>query len=163
MARVTFVKKAQKDYPAHGIEKGESYYWWKFRHGSKHFSKTRPRPSQLTQSDYLSSAYALQEQIEDLQYSPDIMEDVPGDLRNVADELRTLGSEQEDKICNMPDSLQDSEVAERLRARAEACEEIAGELESAADEIEDLDVEEDENLYGVVADIISAISWDLDP
>ncbi len=162
MARATFVKKAQKDYPEHGIKKGESYYWWKFRFGGKHFSKTRPRPSQLTQSDYLSTAYALQEQIEDLQYGPDIIEDVPGDLRNVADELRTLGSDQEDKINNMPDSLQDSEVAERLRSRAEACESIAGELESAADEIEDLDVEGDEDLYGTVADIISGISWDFD-
>lgn len=161
MARAHFVKKARKDQPG-GIKAGDSYYWWEFRFGGKHFSKTHPRQSQLTQSEFLSAAYALQEQVEDLQYGPDILEDVPGDLRNVADELRTLGSDQEDKIGNMPDSLQDGEVAERMRGRAEACEEIAGELESAADEIEDLEVEEHEELYGIVADIISGISWDVD-
>lgn len=128
MARIHFVKKARKDYPAHSIKKGDFYYWWKFRFGGKHFSKKHPRPSQLTQSEYLSAAYGLQEQIEDLEIEDleirdDNLEDVAGELRSAADELHTLGSEQEDKIGNMPDSLQDSDTAERLRGRAEACEE----------------------------------------
>ncbi len=53
MARAHFVKKARKDNPAAGIKAGDSYYWWKFRRGGKHYSKTAPRPSQLTQSEYL--------------------------------------------------------------------------------------------------------------
>jgi len=167
-ARIHCVKKARKDYPTHSIKKGESYYWWKFRRrGGKHFSKTYPRPSQLTQSDYLSTTCGLQERIEDLVIDPEDLEGLADELRSAADELRTLGSEQEDKIGNMPDSLQDGEVAERLRGRAEACEEVANELEAAADEIVDLKEEHD---LGTDTDIVEAarsvldnIGWDVDP
>ena len=65
MPRVYFVKKARKDYPV-GIKKGDSYYWWKFRYGGIHRSKTRPRPSQLTQSEFLSTIYAIIEEIQDV-------------------------------------------------------------------------------------------------
>ncbi len=64
---------------------------------------------------------------------------VAEELRNVADEIRTLGQEQEDRISNMPDSLQDSDSAQLLRGRTEACENLAGELEDAADKIENID------------------------
>jgi hypothetical protein len=167
MARPHCVKKARKDYPTHGIKKGESYYWWKFRHGGKHLSKTYPRPSQLTQSDFLSTAYSLQEQINDLVIDPEDLEGLADELRSAADELRTLGSDQEDKIGNMPDSLQDGEVAERLRGRAEACEEVANELEAAADEIVDLkDLEDpptDDIIRTSARDILDNIGWDVDP
>ena len=64
MPRVHHVKAA-KDYPDHGIKKGEMYFHWKFRYGGKHRSKVRPRSSQLTQSDFLSQMYGIQEEIED--------------------------------------------------------------------------------------------------
>lgn len=165
MARVHFVKKAQKDNAV--VKKGESYYWWKFRFGGRRISATRPRPSQLTQSDYLSAAYGLQEQVEDLQIDNDNLGDVASELRNIADELQTLGSEQEDKISNMPDSLQNGEIAERLQARADACEEIAQELEQAASEIEDLIEPDMDDPAAPDVDeievIIQGISWELDP
>ena len=90
MPHVHHVEKAQKDHP--GVKKGEPYYWWSFRFGGKHFSTSYPRPSQLTQSEYLSTALGLQEQIEDMEIRDDNLEDVAGELRGVADELRTLGS-----------------------------------------------------------------------
>lgn len=162
MARATFVKHARKDNPV--AKKGDMYWWWKFRFGGKHYSKTHPRPSQLTQSDYLSSAYAFQEQIEDITVDDDNLEDAAGELRSVADEVRNLGSEQEYKIGNMPDSLQESDTAQMLRGRAEACEALAGELESAADEIEDLidpDVDADDPAASAdqAQSIIGNISW----
>lgn len=181
MARATFVKKARKDIPAAGVKAGDSYYWWKFRFGGKHYSKSHPRPSQLTQSEYLSAAYALQEQVEDIRIDPSDLQAVADELRSVADELRQLGEEQESKIDNMPESLQYSETAEKMRARAEACEECAGELESAADDIEALDPageESDEDadepdgnpisdssdeLVCRVEDIIAGIGWNIDP
>lgn len=138
MPRVTFVQKARKAIPNAGIEKGDSYYWWKFRYGGKHVSKSRPRPSQLTQSSYLSTAYGLQEQIEDLEIDPEDTSTVADDLRNVAEEIRSLGEEQESNRSNMPDHLQDVGSGELLQQRAEACENVAGELESAADEIESI-------------------------
>jgi hypothetical protein len=173
MARVHFVKKARKDQPG-GIKAGESYYWWKFRRGGKHYSKTAPRPSQLTQSEYLSSAYALQEQVEDMKIDPGDLQAAADELRSVADEVRNLGQEQEDRIGNMPDSLQDGEVAEMMRGRAEACEELAGELESAADETEGIDPTDEEEpqklnedqtteLVSRVEDIIAGIGWNFEP
>ena len=169
MARVHFVKKARTDHGS--IKAGESYYWWAFRFGGRHVSKTHPRPSQLTQSKYLSAALSLQEQIEDMKVEDDNLENVAGELRSVADEIRTLGEEQEEKIGNMPDSLQDSDTAQMLQGRAEACEALAGELESAADEIEDLiDVDVDVDVDDPAAagadqakSIIDGIGWELDP
>lgn len=67
MTKAHFVKKAAKDNPA--VKKGEPYWWWKFmvggRGGPKHYSATRPRPSQLTQSEFLSAIYSQQEDLED--------------------------------------------------------------------------------------------------
>ena len=164
MARAHFVKKARINHS--GIKKGESYYWWSFRFGGKHYSKTPPRPSQLTQSDYLSAAYGLQEQTEDMEL--DDLVEVAATLLGIADDIRTLGSEQEDKISNMPDSLQEGATADLLRGRAEACEEVAGELEQAADEIEDLidpDMDSD-NPAAAGADeaqsILDGIGWNFD-
>ncbi len=42
MAKATFVKKAQKDYPEFGIKKGDSYWHWAFAFGPKYKSKTQP-------------------------------------------------------------------------------------------------------------------------
>ena len=62
MPRVHFVRKAAKAH-AGGIEKGDSYYWWKFRYGGIRKSKTRPKRSQLTQSR-AGEVYASLEGIE---------------------------------------------------------------------------------------------------
>lgn len=37
MARATLVKKARKDIPGTDIKAGDSYYWWAFRFGGKHY------------------------------------------------------------------------------------------------------------------------------
>ena len=177
MPKVHLVKKARKDNDHYNIKAGDSYYWWKFRYGGKRYSKTQPRPSQLTQSEYLSTVYGLQEQIEDMPIDANDLLSAADELRSVADEIRNLGEEQESKIDNMPDSLQYSETAERLRTRASLCEELAGELESAADDIENLEVteineeecDEDERemreeeareeVVSQAQDILSGIGW----
>lgn len=135
MARVHFVKAARKDYPDAGIKKGESYYWWEFRYGGTHKSKERPKPSQLTQSEFLSQAYALNERIEEL--SADNAEDLKSEVEDICSEIRSLGEEQADKISNMPDSLQEGPTGEMLQNRADACEEWADNLEQV-----DLDIDE---------------------
>lgn len=138
MPRVHHVKKARKDNPA--VKAGEPYYWWEFRYGGKRYSATYPRQSQLTQSEFLSQAYAYSEQIEDAQS----LEDISG----LPDDIRSLGEEQEEKIYNMPDSLQDSDTAELLRERAEVMETWATEIEEilGEDEGDDMDDEEREAL-----------------
>jgi len=87
MARATFVKSARKDYPDHGIKKGESYWHWAFmqggRGGAKRYSKTEPRPSQLTQSEFWGNVLGLQEgsgATPDLDDSESQIEDIKSQL-----------------------------------------------------------------------------------
>jgi hypothetical protein len=136
MAIATFVKAARKDYPDHGIKKGEPYYWWKFRFGPKHFSKTKPRRSQLTQSDFYSTVWDVEDRLSEFAGS---IEDARMERDSAVDELRQLAEECQDKRSNMPDSLQDSETGQLLEERADELESMASELESV-----DLDIEQDE-------------------
>jgi len=128
MPRVTTVKKAQKDYPEHGIKKGETYYWWKFRYGGKHMSKTYPKPSQLTQSDYLSQLYDIQDQISECQATS--QEDLESFVEEIKETLENLKSETEDKLSNMPDQLQYSPTGELLQERIDALDNVISEFDS---------------------------------
>lgn len=120
MPRVYSVKKARKDNPA--VEKGQPYFWWKFRYGPKQYSATYPRPSQLTQSPFLSQALELAERIED----HGLGEDMAGEV----DELRSMC---EESLDNMPDGLRDSSpTGELLQERIDAMDEA----ESVFDNIE---------------------------
>jgi len=130
MPRVHVVKSARKPQPHAGIEVGDSYYWWKFRFGGKHVSKTRPSRSQLTQSDFFSQMYAIEDDtIQNIETAEDI--------RNVIDELETLRDETQEKFDNMPDSLQYGSTGELLESRVEGCEEMINELDNCAMELED--------------------------
>ncbi len=134
MPRVHHVKKARKDNPA--VKAGESYYWWKFRYGGKQYSKTRPRPSQLTQSAYFGSIRSLVETIEDATVTD---QDQLNDLKDqVRDELESIQSECQDSLDNMPDSLQYSPTGEMLQERVDACDSAISDL----DMIDEFDFEE---------------------
>lgn len=144
MPRVHYVKKARKTVKGTCIKKGEPYYWWKFRRGGKHTSPTRPRQSQLTQSDKKSRAYAAAEQLEDISVDADAdLDDLKGQVESIADEIEEIASEYRESRENMPEALQDSDVGQ-------LCEENADALESWADEVRDcldnIDIEEDEEL-----------------
>jgi len=136
MARLHFVKKARKDYPQYGIRKGESYYWWKFRYGPKRFSKTPPRQSQLTQSDFLSRVYGVQEDLEDLSAS-NFDEDLEEARDNAVSELEDLQSETQDKHDNMPDSLQEAETGQLLQDRADTLESMISDLQGVECEVDE--------------------------
>ena len=158
MPRVIFVKKARKDNPA--VKKGESYFHWKFRFGGKYYSKTRPKASQLTQSEYLSQMYGYEEQLAEIEF--DSIEGIKDMIGELADEIESFGEEQEGKRNNMPESLQDSESGELLERRADACREWAEELRTAADDLEeyesDPDLDEEENAEAATEHVAEAIS-----
>lgn len=160
MARAHFVKKAQKDHKAGGIKKGESYWWWAFmqggRGGPKHYSKTQPRRSQLTQSAFYGPQYDIEDRISDLSLvdGPDLA----GERDNIADDIRALGEEQQEKLDNMPDSLKEGPTGETLQSRADGCEEWASELEQVdCDDLEQNKGESDEDYEGRVDDARAAL------
>lgn len=122
------------------IAKGESYYWWQFKNGPKKISKDRPKPSQLTQSNYLSQLYDIQERMED------IKAESPGDLEGIIEEfkneLEILKDETESSLENMPESLQSSPTGELLQERIDALDNAISELECIDCEYEEPEDEE---------------------
>ena len=146
MARATFVKAAQKDNSA--VKKGESYYWWKFRFGGKHYSKTRPKSSQLTQSAFLGTVYAIVESIEDTEPSSfKNGSDMQSFIESTKDDIASLRDETQDSLDNMPEHLQESSSSgELLTERIELLEE----WETNIDGIDEpYDETEDEELQGI--------------
>lgn len=156
MPRVNFVKKARKDNSL--VKKGESYYWWKFRRGGKHLSKTYPKQSQLTQSEFLGELYSLQEEIDELVAD----ESLASAVEDLAERFRTLGEEQSDKRDNMPEGLQDSPTGELLQTRADRCEEIASDLEGLdlEDDGEERTEEEKEEYWQDKLDEVQGVDFD---
>lgn len=141
MARAHKVEHARKDYPEQGIKKGDTYWWWKFRFGGKHFSKTPPKQSALTQSEFWSQMYEIQEEIEGL--SADAVEDLQSQVQDIAQRIRDLGEECDSKRSNMPDSLQESDSGTLLQERYDECNSMADELESVDMEVDESEVEEE--------------------
>lgn len=169
MPRVHFVKAARKNNPV--AKKGESYYWWQpmvgGRGGAKRYSKERPRPSQVTQSEYLSACYSAQESVED-SLSNFIagkceLADLIGDLESAADEVRQAGEDCDEKYNNMPDGLQQGDTGQMLEQRRDAAESLADEIESAKGEVEDFDdaeAQKEEDWKESVQSIVEGIGWD---
>lgn len=138
MAKVHFVKSARKDNPV--AKKGESYFWWKpmigGRGGAKRYSKERPKPSQLTTSEFLSRFYDIEEQIAEAK-DPDTLEQIAQDLSELGDETR-------EKYDNMPEGLQQGDTGTMLDERATGCDEWRGEIERVAEELrEKIDAREE--------------------
>jgi hypothetical protein len=134
---------AQKDYPNAGIKKGESYYWWKFRFGGKIMSKTQPKASQLTQSEFLSQLYDIQDRLAEI--SGDDITMLQGDVESISEELNQMAEECREKHDNMPEGLQEGEVGQMLEERADACENAASELDGV-----DFDINDDQTFYDEV-------------
>jgi hypothetical protein len=136
MAKWNFVKKARKAIPDAGIKEGDSYYWWKFRYGGKRYSKTKPKPSQLTQSGYLSTLYSIQESVEDLTASD--AEDIGAFIENMKSELESLMDDCQNNLDNMPEHLQESSSSgELLQERIDT-------IESAISDLDAIDTDYDE-------------------
>lgn len=110
------------------IAKGESYYWWQFKNGPKHISKTAPKQSQLTQSNYLGQLYSIQEQMDEIECSD------PSEIESIIDgiksDIESLKEETEGSLENMPESLQSSPTGELLQERIDALDGAISELES---------------------------------
>lgn len=153
MARANFVKSARKADKEYGIKVGDSYYWWKFRFGGIHKSKTAPKQSQLTQSEFLSTIYGIQESFDDISN----LEDAVSARDNAVDELRSLADEQCEKRDNMPESLQDGSVGQLLEERESNVNEYADELEGVDLDIEKEEDESDEDFENRVQEVINEL------
>lgn len=135
MPRVHFVKKARRK---HGeIKKGESYYWWKFRRGGKRTSKTPPKPSQLTQSEFWGTVLAMSERD-----TPDF-DDLVSVRDEIVSELESLYDDTSSKKDNVESGFPNgSPIIDMLEERCNAVEECKDTIENIDCEPE-IDEEED--------------------
>jgi flagellar biosynthesis chaperone FliJ len=132
MPRVHHVKSARI---AHGdIKVGEPYYWWKFRYGGKRTSRTYPKASQLTQSEYLQTIYGIQER-----ETPASYDELESTRDEIKDELEQLRDEQEEKRSNMPEGLQEGDTGNLLQERYDA-------LDGAINDLENVEIPDDDAL-----------------
>lgn len=138
--KVHFVKSARKAI-GEQVQVGESYYWWKFRHGGKCISKTYPKRSQLTRSEYYQQLYDIEDELSNL-YADDTL---PGNVEDIASRLRDIASECENRRDNMPEQLQDSASGDLLQQRADGCNSAADELESIDFDVPELEEDEEGN------------------
>lgn len=137
MAHATFVKSARKDYPEHGIKKGESYYWWSFRQpggrggSGKYFSKTPPRPSQLTRSAFQSTLLHIEETFNDLNpESYSFVSEFESDIDSIKSDLESLKDETQEKLDNMPEGLQQGDTGQLLQTRIDEVDSLISDLDS---------------------------------
>jgi hypothetical protein len=128
--KVYKVLKARRAIPG-VIAVGDTYYWWKFRRGGKRFSKTYPKPSQLTMSEFWSTVLEWSERSR-----PDA-DGIEGYLDDLKSEVDTFKSEQEDKLSNMPDALQEGDTGQMIQGRVDALEDLHSNLDSIDTEIDD--------------------------
>ncbi len=148
MTTLHHVKKARKAQRRHGIKRGDSYFWWAFRIGSrsvKHVSKARPRRSQYqTQSPFLRQMLDGEDEVK--KAADEFMASGDKDafleaIKAVGENVRILAEECRSSRENLPPSLREGAPGQRLEDRAEACERIADELEAAAAEVDGMDGE----------------------
>ena len=76
--------------------KGETYFWFKFRYGGKNFSRTRPRNSQLTQSEFYGFIYSFVEAIQDYYLEEDEGSVLEGQIEEWTAELQEHADEIEE-------------------------------------------------------------------
>jgi hypothetical protein len=142
MAKVNHVKSARKDYPEAGIKKGESYYWWEFRFGGTHRSKTPPKPSQLTQSEFLSTLYSAKERMEAIDTSNyETVSDLESEIEEIRSDLEQLKDDTQEKLDNMPEGLQQGDTGQLLQERIDNLDGLISELEGI--DFQEPDSEED--------------------
>lgn len=132
MARVHRVERAAKDYPQAGIKKGESYYWWQLYKQHKQMSKTVPKRSQLTSSEYQQRLFSI---IEDLEAWQGDWTEV--DRNELVAQLEELRDETQEKYDNLPEGLQQGDTGVLL-------EERVSNLDGWIDELNSIDFPEEE-------------------
>lgn len=120
------------------VKKGQTYFEWFTRPGGRgqgvrHISLVRPKPSQLTSSDFLSTVYGWQE----AEYTASDLDELSSVLEDLKGEVETLRDEQEEKRSNMPDSLQESDTGNLLQERYDALDELYNELDNIETSMDD--------------------------
>lgn len=156
MATAHYVKKARKDYPDIGVQKGEPCWWWEFRFGGTYRSKTQPRPSQLTQSEFMSTYLGIGETLEDALAAATCKDDVESAVEEAKSSIEELRDEQQEKKDNMPEQLQEADSGQLLQERYDQLDEWCNDLDSVDySELEEAEDSAQNDISGTVEEKIA--------
>ena len=111
------------------IHKGDSYWTWAFMNVPQMYSRSAPRPSQLTQSEFMSQYYSIQEEVEDWELEDRDEDALQEFIDCIKGELEDLRDETEERLYNMPESLQESDTGQLLQERIDECDNLINEFE----------------------------------
>lgn len=141
MTNAHLVKKARKDYPATGIAKGESYWWWKFNFRNMIYrSKTQPTRQQLTTSDFLGRVYDIEDSIRGI----DSNSDLENQVSEIVSEIESLSEETQEKLDNMPEQLQEASASGQLLSeRIDSLSDFQSELEGMDTEVDEQSIRDE--------------------
>lgn len=143
------------------IQKGVEYY----RFSASRFQKLKPRcinckptRQEMTNSDFWVQYYDIDDHIQGLTIED--MEDAQAAVDDIVEQLEMLRDEQEEKLYNMPDQLQESETGQLLQERYDGVQEMVDELQSIDLEIdEEADEDEQEEEKNQVLMNIQAVEY----
>jgi len=147
-----------------GINPGDEYWWWKTRRkskgsisGVKHYSKVKPRESQLTTSTYKRAYWLIIEKLYDLVGDVEYLERelVTVSLKCRVDEFDDLITEQYEGLESIPDSLSSSPTAEKMRVRILACRDVRDLINIAISDIGSLS--SSKSISDILSSLIAAI------
>jgi hypothetical protein len=96
------------------VKKGEAYYVWFFRNGNRQVSTTYPTKSQLTQSLFLKTIYCLEDKVDAIDLTNVDQQSMVYWLKSLIDEAANLLADQQQRISNMPKTLQKSSNSGRM-------------------------------------------------
>jgi hypothetical protein len=153
MARV-HTAIAAKDYPDHGISKGDRYWHWTPYRQKRRISKTPPRASQVESNDTKANLYAIDEGLRDSLVAATTMEEVQTAVQDAINNLDDVIDEFNEKADNIEDGFgHETSQSEELRGWAEEVESWKGDLDS-----HDLDPEDEDDLQSVIEGVPEAPS-----
>jgi hypothetical protein len=146
MPRINRVKKCQKDQGECSkchlpLPVGSPYIFWKFRYGGKVKRCTSPgcypKPSELTQSEFLTLVYSAEETLSAFtdKYDAEAVVQALEDAYSNVEEARDLRHEAAD---NIEQYFEGSEKAEELREQGDEAEQWLDEIERAKDDAEEV-------------------------
>lgn len=147
MPKVHEVKRAAKAYRKYGIRVGEPYFWWygprprtKGSRGVKHYSKSKPKPSQTTSSAFLKDVYSLQESIEAAK--PDSVEEIISQIETCIIAIEDIKDGLEESLESIPENFRENAVGSLIQERIDNLEgwidQLTGIVISEEDETEEL-------------------------